>query len=140
MVSTAILALVLSPLFIMQSTSLHQARSSIQSFYGSALARELADQLRLLPFSNLPIQDPLEFEINPESETPIILPGSIPLLIGSYPFSAKISILLEPLDPPDMLGRVSILVRWEEGLTRMQKEHRHVELIENRGVVKPDEL
>ena len=125
-----VLAVAVAPLFVMQSTSVEQARASLPRVFASALAGELADQLRTLPFGMLPTQKAFVFAY-PSPE--VRLPGdpSVPLAVGKYPFTAQVSIAVEPLTPPDVLARLTVTVSWTEPGQRAQ-EYRQVELVENR--------
>ena len=134
LVAAAILAAALVPLFLMQGTALIRVRTSRSTVHAAALAGELAEQIRLLPFAALPTAAPLRFTVRPDSGQPEILPGpeKIPLVLGRYPMEAQVTLALEPLTPPDVLARLTITVDWSEGEPKIARSHRHVELVENR--------
>lgn len=134
LVAAAILAGALVPLFLMQGTALLRVRASRANVHAGALAGELAEQVRLIPFSALPTTEPLRFRVGPDSGIPVILagPGRIPLVLGRYPMDAQVTLALEPLAPPGLLARLTITVGWSEGEPRIARSHRHVELVENR--------
>lgn len=138
LVATALLGLALGPLMMMQSTALGRARTSRSDLLATALAAELADQLRLAPLDALPVVDPIEMRVGSGTPTAVVV-GGLPLVIGAYPFDATVQIKAQLLDPPDLLARLVITVRWTDGPTVPSSEHRHVELVENRRSVAIDD-
>ena len=134
LIATGILAGALVPLFLMQGTALLRVRASRSTVYASALASELAEQVRLVPFAQLPTAAPLSFRVPPDSGAPVYLPGParVPLVVGRYPVDAQVTLALEPLTPPDLLARLTITVQWTEGEPKVTRTHVHVELVENR--------
>lgn len=138
LIAAGILAGALVPLFLMQGTTLIRVRASRSTVHATALACELAEQVRLIPFSALPTTEPLKVTVPAQSAAPILLPGAarIPLAVGRYPVEMKVDLAVEPLTPPELLARVTVTVEWTEGEPRVTQTYRHVELIENRlGVV-----
>lgn len=137
LIASAILGISLVPLFLMQSAALGGARSSRPALMATAVAAEVADQLRTLPFSCLPTAQPLEFQVgerSPVSTQPVCLPGPacIPLALGAYPFDARVSVQVELLEPAQRLARLTVAVAWKGDGGGAGNEYRHVELIDNR--------
>ena len=134
LIASGILAAALVPLFLMQGTALSRVRGSRSEIFATAIAGELAEQVRLLPFAALPSAQPFKFKIDAPAGRTVTLPGAsaVPMLVGKCPLDGEITIAVEPLDPPDLLARVTITVDWTEGEPKVARQHQHVELVENR--------
>lgn len=130
LIAAGILAAALVPLFLMQGTALMRVRASRSQVYANALANEIAEQLRLVPFSSLPTAAPLLVRVAPDSGAPATLSSGAVLALGRYPLESQVTLLVEPLAPPELLARLTITVAWTED--KVAREHKHVELLENR--------
>lgn len=130
LIAAGILAAALVPLFLMQGTALMRVRASRSQVYANALANELAEQLRLVPFSSLPTAAPVQLRVAPDSGAPATLSSGAVLAVGRYPLESQVTLLVEPLTPPELLARLTITVAWTED--KVAREHKHVELLENR--------
>lgn len=130
LIAAGILAGALVPLFLMQGTALIRVKASRAQVFANALSCELAEQLRLVPFASLPTAAPMQFRVAPDSGAPVTLASGAPLVVGRYPVDAQVTLTVEPLQPPELLARLTITVAWTED--KVAREHKHVELVENR--------
>lgn len=134
LVTSAILAAALVPLYLAQGTALTRVRASRSNVFAAATAGEIAEQLRIAPFASLPTGAPWKFRLDAAAGRTLLVPGParLPVLLGATPLEAQVTVAVEPLSPPDLLARLVITLEWTEGEPKIARAHRHVELIENR--------
>lgn len=116
--ATCILGLGMVPLLLLFEGSLGRVRVTRPDLIASTLSGEILDQMRLVPFADLPFGpgNAITFKLDAGKPPPAVnadLPGRIPLLLGVYPLTMNVTILVEPSTPPDLLARITVSITWD---------------------------
>jgi hypothetical protein len=121
LVATVILAMGLLPLFTTLQGAIGQVKVSRPQFLASVVAGEILDQLRLAPFASLPFGPARALFIRIAANQPppavfVDAARKIPLVLGTYPVDLDVTVLVEPLSPPDALALVALTVTYQNPL------------------------
>ena len=116
--ASAILTLGLMPLIVLFSGSLGRVKVSRPDFVASALAGEVIEQMRLVPFTQLKMGPGNEVvaSLTAGQPPPAVFADAankIPLALGTYPTNFLVKILVEPMTPPELLARITVTVTYD---------------------------
>ena len=117
-IASVILTIGLMPLIVLFSGSLGRVKVSRPDFVAGALAGEVMEQMRLVPFNQLRMGPDQQINVDlvagqPAPALTCDVAGRIPLVLGTYPASFNVKILVEPMTPPELLARITVTVTYD---------------------------
>ena len=117
-IASVVLTIGLMPLIVLFSGSLGRVKVSRPDFVAGALAGEVMEQMRLVPFSQLRMGPDQMINLDllagqPAPAATADLQAKIPLVLGTYPAKFNVKILAEPMTPPELLARITVTVTYD---------------------------